>query len=157
MSYRTITLIALLTTGCGTAISTTLINPAPRPMNARPPETVEIFSSGPPHRPYVDVAFLEAEQETHLSFDNTPELINHLRARAAAMGCDGVVLGGVTHAADVAASYAADVNASKKGITATCIVYPAESVAAAPRAPQVDPPAPTAPPAPPVTVDPSSN
>jgi hypothetical protein len=156
MSYRTITLIALFTAGCGTAISTTLINPAPRPMSARPPETVEIFSSGPPQRPYVDVAFLEAEQESHLSVDNTPEFINHLRVRAAAMGCDGVVLGGVTHAADVAASVAADVNASKKGITATCIVYLAESVAAAPPAPQVDPQA-ALPPAPPATVDLSSN
>jgi len=43
------------------------------------------------------------------------ELIIHLRERAAKLGCDGVVLGGVTHAADVVTSALADVNSSKEG------------------------------------------
>ena len=135
MSYRTVLLIALLSAGCGTTISATTINPAPRQLRPRPADTVEIFSSGPPRRPYIDVAFLEAEQETGFSVDNTPEFIAQLRERAAQMGCDGVVLGGTTHAADVVASVAIDASASKKGITATCIVYPPPALAASPPSP----------------------
>ncbi len=145
MSYRSFTLIAFLAAGCGTAISTTTINPAPRPLRPRPAETVQIFSSGPPQRPYIDVALLEAEQETGFSFDNTPEMLSHLRVRAAQMGCDGIVLGGVTHAGDVVASVATDASASKKGITATCIVYPPQALATRPRS---SPPAPAPPSAP---------
>ena len=133
-------MIALFAAGCGSSLSTTVINPAPRPMQARPPETVEIFSSGPPRRPYVDVAYLEVEQETTMSFDNTPEFINHLRHQAARMGCDGVVLGGVTNSADVTTSVVLEVNASRKGITATCIVYRPEGMAAGSPPPMSGPP-----------------
>jgi len=148
MSYRKLSLIALFVTGCGTAVATTVINPSPRRMTSRPPETVEIFSSGPPRRPYVDVAFLEAEQETSMSSDHTAEFIIHLRLRAAEMGCDGLVLGGVTHSADVVTSVLADVNSSKKGITATCIVYLPPAVAAR-RSTMPPPPAAPPPAAPP--------
>jgi len=146
MLYRTLPWLALLAGGCGTTISVTPINPAQRQLRARPPEAVEIFSSGPPPRPHLDIAYLEAEQETHLSFDNTPEFIAMLRSRAADMGCDGLVLGGLTHDADVAASVVGNVNASKKGITATCIIYTAEAATArASTLPPVAPP-PVAPP-----------
>lgn len=103
-----------------------MINPAPRPMHPRPPVSIELFSSGPPSRPHVDVAYLEAEQETNLSFDDTEQFFTLLRDRAASMGCDGVVIGGVTHSADVLASVAANIHASRKGLTATCIVYTSE-------------------------------
>jgi len=145
MSYRTFPWLVLLAAGCGTTISVTPINPARRPLGARPPETVEIFSSGPPGRPHVDIAYLEAEQQTSLSVDNTPEFIHELRSRAADMGCDGLVLGGLTHAADVATSVIGDVNASKKGITATCIIYTAEAGTAQVSTRPVAPP-PVAPP-----------
>lgn len=81
-----------------------------------------LFSSGPPQgRSYVDVAYLEAEQESGYSLDNTPELIAHLRARAAQMGCDGLVLGGTTHATGVAIDLQTAMD--KKGIVGTCIVF----------------------------------
>jgi hypothetical protein len=127
----------VLTAGCGTAIHSTLINPAPHPMQPRPPATVEIYSSGPPQRPYIDVAFLEAEQESAYSGDDTRQFIAHLRARGAAMGCDGVVLGGVTHAAEPGTR----VHLDRKGLTATCVMYLPETMAGAPPPPAEPPPA----------------
>jgi len=109
--------------GCGTSIQATMINSAPHAMRPRSLASVEIFSSGPPRRPYVDVAYLEAEQQSSYSFDDTADFLARLREQAARMGCDGVVIGSVTHAADPVASVTANVNTSRKGLTATCIVY----------------------------------
>ena len=86
----------------------------------RPPQSV--FASGPPgDRPFIDVAYLEAEQEA-LSGDNTGEFILKLRKIAANLRCDALVLHGVTHAAkpDV---FDPRVTEDRKGMTATCIVY----------------------------------
>lgn len=131
-----IVLGVVLVAGCGTAIQSTMINPAPHPMQSRPPETVEIYSSGPPQRPYIDVAYLEAEQQSAYSGDDTAQFIRHLRERAAAMGCDGVVLGGVTHAAEPNT----DLHLSRKGLTATCVMFLPETMAATPPAPAGPPP-----------------
>jgi hypothetical protein len=125
-----------------------MINPAPHAMQPRPPYTVEMFSSGPPQRPYIDVAYLEAEQDSAYSFDGTSDFIAQLRERAARMGCDGVVLGGVTNAPDAVASVTADVNASRKGLTATCVMYLPETVAATPPPAAAPPPPAAAPSAP---------
>jgi hypothetical protein len=132
----------VLAAGCGTSIQATMINPAPHPMQSRPPESVEVYSSGPPQRPYIDVAYLEAEQQTAYSVDDTAQFIGHLRERAAAMGCDGVVLGGVTHAAEPTS----DLHLTRKGLTATCVMFLPETMAATPPAPAAPPPAPPAPP-----------
>ena len=126
-----------------------MINPVPRAMQPRPPYTVEMFSSGPPRRPYIDVAYLEAEQDSAYSVDGTSEFIARLREQAGRMGCDGVVLGGVTNAPDAVASVTADINASRKGLTATCIMYVQDEVAGAPAAAPPPPPAAPLPPAPP--------
>ncbi|MEO8699275.1 MAG: hypothetical protein ABI867_04500 [Kofleriaceae bacterium] len=125
-------LLLAFAAGCGTTITATMINPAPHPMRPRPPESVELFTSGPPQgRPYVDIAYLEAEQQTDLSVDDTAEFLGKLRVRAAAMGCDGVVVGGLTNRTTVAVLSNHDA-ASVKGITATCIAYSDASVAASP-------------------------
>jgi len=147
MGYRTFVAAIALLAGCGTTIRTTTINPAPHAMQPRPPASVQIYSSGPPQLPYVDVAYLEAEQTTSLSVHDTPEMLANLRKQAAAMGCDGVVLGGITHSADSVVSVAADVSSSRKGITATCIMFlPPTATAMSRHAyPQAAPP-PAAPP-----------
>lgn len=78
-----------------------------------------MFSSGTPSRPHVDVAYLEAEQSSGFSEDDTPQFVAKLRVEAARRGCDAIVLGGVTH--DVTVSGRSSSN--QKGITATCVVY----------------------------------
>lgn len=108
--------------GCGTSIRATTINPSPRPLHARAPASVELFTSGPPQgRSFVDVAYLEAEQESGYSVDDTPEFLGQLRTRAAAMGCDGLVIGAPTNAVTTGIDLKTPMN--RKGIVATCIVF----------------------------------
>lgn len=118
---RNLAFLVILMTACGTTIRATTINPSPRPMTSRPPETVELFTSGAPNdRRYVDVAYLEAEQDSPYSFDSTPEFLTELRSRGASMGCDGVVVGAPTN------HVTTDLNdrpASVHGIVATCIMF----------------------------------
>jgi hypothetical protein len=139
MLNRVVIVVVALAEGCGTSLRATMINPAPHAMQPRPPQTVEMFSSGPPHRPYIDVAYLEAEQEASYSLDGTSDFIAQLHERAAQMGCNGVVLGGVTNAPDAVASVTANINASRKGTTAICIMYLPEAVAAKPPPAAVQP------------------
>jgi hypothetical protein len=134
-------LALVLVTGCGTTVSATMLNESPKPLFARPPASVEMFVSAPPSRPYVDVALLEAEQQSDMSIDGTDAFIHKLRDHAATLGCDGVVLGHETNRPTVATAdvvhdvaqvlskkpiaepidYGAPANL--RGMTATCIVY----------------------------------
>lgn len=128
---RNLALLVVLVTACGTSIKATTINPSPRPMSARPAETVELFTSGAPNdRRYVDVAYLEAEQDSEYSLDDTPELLKALRERCAQLGCDGVVVGSPTNR--VTTDLIAERPANIKGIVATCIMFldPADAVLA---------------------------
>lgn len=120
----------LLLAACGTTIRATDINPAPRPLAARPPESVEVFTSGPPARAYKDLAFFEAQQQSEFSSDNTREFIIEMRAEAARRGCDGLVIGGITH--ETRGTFLdSHEPTSNKGLTATCIVYTADEPALA--------------------------
>lgn len=114
--------LVLFTAACGSSIQATEINSAPRPLAARPPETVEVFTSGPPLRPHMDLAFYEAQQESEFSSDDTADFITKMRKVAARRGCDGLVIGGVTHET-TGAILDRHQPRSNKGMTATCIVY----------------------------------
>lgn len=107
---------------CGSSIRATEINSAPRPLAARPPESVEIFTSGPPLRPHMDLAYYEARQSSEFSSDDTRELIVKMRVAAARRGCDGLVVGGITHET-TRTIFDSHRPTSNKGLTATCIVY----------------------------------
>lgn len=89
----------------------------------RPVQSVDVYLSGPPRRPYRDVGLLEAEQETDLSLDGTRDMIHKLRARAARIGCDAICLNNV--GSHTAPALAFDINhaSSVKTIAATCIRY----------------------------------
>ncbi len=123
-------LVALILTlgaaACGSSVKTIAINPAPHAMTPRPPETVEMFTSGPPQRPYVDVALMEAEEESSFSTHKTPEMLTALRERGAQMGCDAIVFGGMSsrdpNLGDTE-TWLNDDAKGRKGIYATCIVY----------------------------------
>ena len=115
LSYLCVVLV-----GCGTTIQTTAINPAPRPLAARSPDTVELFTTGAPPRPHVDVALLEAEQDSSYSLDDTAAMLAKLRERGAAMGCDALVFHGLSSYSE---ELIGDQVQSRKGVYATCIVY----------------------------------
>ena len=74
-------LALLIATGCGTSISATMLNPSPVQMAPRPAMAVELYTSGAPARPHVDVMLLEAEESSSFSLDKTAEMLGKLRAR----------------------------------------------------------------------------
>jgi hypothetical protein len=113
--------LAALTSGC-TAEYFTPLRPPPHAVVARDPSQIEIFSSAPPTRPYVDVALLYVRA---YSFDAA---ITGFRNVAAAHGCDAVVLGA--------------------SLSATCIMY-IESPQFAATMPPPPPPPPAVRPLPP--------
>jgi hypothetical protein len=125
-------LALLLAVGCGTTVHATAINPAPRPMSPRPAASVELFTSGAPQRPHVDVAFLEAEESSSFSTHRTPQMLNKLRERGAQMGCDAIVVGGLSSrdpGLNDTETWLVDNPKGRKGVYATCIVYTEPPVA----------------------------
>lgn len=118
---RKILLLALLICGCGTSVSYTPLRPYPRGPQ-RSPEAVDVYMSGPPTEPHVDVGILEAEQDSDLSVDGTKEMLAALREAAARAGCDALFVKGIgssTHATLLITDHPSSV----KTITGTCIRY----------------------------------
>ena len=81
--------------GCGIGVKHTWLNEPPRLMVSRPPESVEVYASGPPSAPHVDVALLEAGEE-EFAASTLDRLVHALRMRAAQLGCDAICIGGAT-------------------------------------------------------------
>lgn len=77
---------------CGHALHYSALNPPPRPLSPRAPASVEVFMSGRPTRAFVDVGLFEIEQNTPGS-GGSDEMIAKVRARAANVGCDALILG----------------------------------------------------------------
>lgn len=124
----------LLAAGCGTSIHATTLNSSPVPMAPRPAHAVELFTSGAPHRPHVDIALLEAEESSSFSLDKTPEMLGKLREKAGAMGCDAIVIGGMSSrdpGLRDKESWLIDNPKGRKGMYGTCIVYTPEYPAVA--------------------------
>jgi hypothetical protein len=139
--------------GCGTNIDYIPLNTPPHPMPPRSPESVELFTTSPPQRPYVEVGAIESQQQS-MSTDNVEDIYAKMRIAAADRGCDGLVIvasndstqvsGSTTHGNGSVSSR------TLKGYRATCIVFtdaPPSAPATAPAAPAAAPP-PVAPPAP---------
>jgi hypothetical protein len=118
--------------GCGTSIHTTPVNPAPRAMMPRDPALVELFTSGAPQRAHVDVALIEAEESSSFSTHRTPDMLRELREKGAQLGCDAVVIGGMSSrdpGITDAESWIVENPKGRKGVFATCIVYTEPPVA----------------------------
>lgn len=123
---RSLLPIVLLAAACGTSTKHTILNPSPRPMTPRPAETVELFSSGAPTTPHVDVALIEVEESSSWSQADTPDMLKALRARGAALGCDAVVVGGAASRDTGINDWSATPELEKRarrGFWGTCIVY----------------------------------
>jgi hypothetical protein len=83
-----IALAMVLVAGCTTAVQVQALNASPRPLTPRPADEVEVISTGRPTRPMIEVAQLtsgpdRAPGDRHLA---------RLRAKAAELGCDALVL-----------------------------------------------------------------
>jgi hypothetical protein len=82
--------LAILLAACEPSVYHTAINPAPHPMAARPPASVEVFTSSAPTRAHTDVSILHAE--AHDFPHPMDDLVESLREDAGKLGCDGVVV-----------------------------------------------------------------
>lgn len=115
-------LLALgVATGCGVVtVDETPLNAPPAPMAPRDPSKVDVFTAGPPSKPYVEVAMLEARQDDMYSSDQTT--IAKLRDYAAHKGCDAIVVTGASERQEQN-SLDKKQKATLKSYRATCIVY----------------------------------
>jgi hypothetical protein len=78
--------------GCGVTIAETPLNPSPRPMTARTPDSVDLFSGdGRPPRPYVEVSELSEDPQTAFG-DQAYSMVTKMREHAGELGCDGLVV-----------------------------------------------------------------
>jgi hypothetical protein len=132
-----VTSISFLATlaACGTRLVVTNTNTPPRAMTPRSPESVQVFSTSPPPAPYVEVALIEARQQSEYSVDRENVVIDKLRKKAGEMGCDGLVMTGsadsVVGSSDDKSGYVRTL----KGYKATCIVFTGEAPASKDAAP----------------------
>lgn len=114
--------------GCGTFVTATPINPPPRPLVPRAPESVQVLASTPPVEPHVDVALLEVTQSEGWNREGMEHMIQQLREKAAELGCDAVYVKstGAREGADPLLD--PDVNE----LLASCIVFTPPGVPAEP-------------------------
>jgi hypothetical protein len=129
--------VALLGSACATTvINSHSLNPAPHPLKAREAAAVEVFTTGPPTRPFVEVALIEARQA---GFDEAP-VFGELRSRAGVIGCEGLVLLGsndsvvgsiVSTLPSAEGSFISGYTETLHGYRATCIVWKDDAAAPA--------------------------
>jgi hypothetical protein len=71
-----------------------LLDPPPR-MTAKPRHSVLVYAANPPTRPHTQVASLEVEERHGIAEKGLDLAVDRLRTRAAELGCDGLVVGGI--------------------------------------------------------------
>jgi hypothetical protein len=110
-----------LLAACGPKVSVTPLNPSPRPFTPRNPMAVEIFTTGLPPRPYVEVAALSAKG------GDAEEHVPKMREEAGKLGCDALVFTTMPRDA-TATGYnwrtgGVTSTSANSGSTATCVVW----------------------------------
>ncbi len=127
----------LLVAACGTTITAIPTNRPQRVMQPRDPMSVEMFTSGIPQRPYVEVAYLESQQESDMSFDGAPTVLMKMREEAGKIGCDGLIIGGANDAVVGSTFRGNGSTTTLRGYRGTCIQWSDAPQAATPAPPPV--------------------
>ena len=115
-------LVALMLAGSGTNLHYSPLNASPRPMTPRDAGAVELFTSTRPTRPFADVAMIEGQQQSDVSFDNTDAVLRKMREEAGRRGCDGMVIMGGNDTV-IGGGAGSQSTMTVRGYRATCIVY----------------------------------
>jgi hypothetical protein len=110
----------IFTFGCGTSVEYTQLRTPTSTLHRKSPQEVELFTTKPPERSYTELGILEARQESQYSADETKEFLDHMRFKAAEIGCDAVVL---TGSADQTEHIPFVGNRTRNGLRGTCIIY----------------------------------
>jgi len=122
-------LLSLALCACGTSLSYIPTSDAPRKQRARSADQVEIFMTGAPERPYVEVGMIESQQEK-MSLDDEQDVIAKMRAYAGEQGCDALA---IFSGNDATVSHGgSNVNnvTTLKGYRGSCLVYTGQPAAA---------------------------
>ncbi|HVK88493.1 MAG TPA: hypothetical protein VM513_30455 [Kofleriaceae bacterium] len=90
---RKLVLLAGLSLASCSSTTYVATNPAPRPLAARAPATVTLFTVGLPERPYTEIGDVKATARAMWGSPE-PKALRMLRAEAARRGCDGVIVMG---------------------------------------------------------------
>jgi hypothetical protein len=115
-------LLSLALCGCGTSLNYIPTSSSPRQLSARSADEVEIFMTGAPNRPYVEVGMIESQQEEY-SVDDEQEVIQKMRNYAGERGCDALVIfSGNDATVDHGGSNQSSIR-TLKGYRGSCVVY----------------------------------
>jgi hypothetical protein len=127
--------VLMLAAACGPKITMTKTNPAPHPLRARPADSVELFTTRTPERPYVEVAVFAASK------GKAEDHIDALRENAASYGCDALVFTRMPSESTVTATSGKPGEIPQSGTgtavgssSATCVVWTEPPPVAAPSA-----------------------
>jgi hypothetical protein len=104
-----------------TPLNYTPLNQPPHDLKPRAPEQIQIFSSGAPERPHVDVGLLSV-QEGSGGYETQASLIDALRQSAATKGCDALMLM-PPRTARTPSDLPGPLDTVYQVYSATCIVY----------------------------------
>jgi hypothetical protein len=106
--------------GCGTSLSYIPTRERPHTLYMRRPEQVEIFMTGKPDRPFVEIGMIESQQDS-MSQDDARGVVAKMRAFAGTRGCDALV---IFAGNDAISDPGGDLPASMlKGYRGSCLVY----------------------------------
>jgi hypothetical protein len=115
--------ILALCGACGTDLNYIETTASPHRLYSRRPGQVEVFMTGRPNRPFVEVGMIESQQE-QLSLDDEQEVIAKMREYAGEQGCDALaIFAGNDTTVTTATSSTGTISRSLKGYRGSCIVY----------------------------------
>lgn len=122
--------VALCNTACG---STTLnyieTRQPPGRLHQRSPERVEIFMTGKPDRPFVEIGLIESQQG---GADGVKAVIAKMRRFAGERGCDALVIFAGNDATVTSGGKDFTVSETLRGYRGSCLVYTASPAAPPP-------------------------
>ncbi|MCE9579125.1 MAG: hypothetical protein K8W52_38740 [Deltaproteobacteria bacterium] len=112
-------LLLVAATACGTTTRFIATNPSPQPLVAKPASAVQVYTTGVPELPYVEVGIIQGRQSSELSFDEMPKIISAMRADAGKAGCDALLINGASD--KVVGDHHS--TTTLEGFWGTCIVF----------------------------------
>ena len=125
-------LFVLLSTSCAIKTSYTPTNAPPRPLQAKNPSEVQVFTSVLPNRPFTDIGLIKAQER---AFSGEGELIPSMRREAARVGCDGLVIQGSNNKVVGGQNGVS----TREGLWGSCIVWTSVAVRPVPSPPAIEP------------------
>lgn len=111
---------AMSALGCGAYSSWMPTNPPPHPMQPRPADQVEMFTSGAPTRSFVEVGIIQSSPGMAAT---DLQVLAELRTEGGKRGCDGVIVNGETKSATASGNAIFATADEKTAFRAACIVY----------------------------------